>query len=129
MKPPLLPLLLVSFLGSGCVAVAAAGVGAAATYGIVSFKNNEASREFGQASEKVWKASIQALKAQDYTIQGVPLLDGPKGEIDAREAVVTVERLSRASTQVSVRVGTFDSEANRRAAKLVIDEIARRLGE
>ncbi len=128
MKRFLIPLLLLP-LASGCIAIAAAGAGAAATYGFVSYKNNVSSTEFDRPLALTFKATLHGLSAQDYEIQGEPEL-GPKGaEIVAGSATVWVERMVGDTTRVRVRVGTFDSDDNRRLGRLLLEEIGRRLGK
>lgn len=129
MKRSILAALLALPLLGSCIALAAAGAGAAATYGYVSYKNNEASTEFDRSVDLTWKACVHALKAQDYVIEGEPERGPTGGTIEAGSATVHVEREVGDTTRVRVRVGTFDSEDNRRLAKLLMEEIARRLGQ
>jgi hypothetical protein len=126
---PLLALLLFAPLASGCVAVAAAGVGAAATYGYISYQSNEAVRDFRARPELAWKAVLHGMKAQDYEVEGDPELGPVEGVAVAGDTAVTVERVPGGTSRVRVRVGTFESETHGRLAKLLIEEIARRLGE
>lgn len=122
-------LLLAVALAPSCVAVAAAGVGAAATYGIISYQNNEAVRDFDKRPELVWQAALHALKAQDYELEGTPELGPTEGVVESGGTRVTVERLPGDTTRLRVRVGTFETDQNRRLAKLLVEEIARRMGE
>lgn len=124
----LLPLLLLLPWLASCVALAAAGAGAAATYGYVSWRQNEETRDFQKPIEAVWKASLHSLEAQEYAIRQGPKLTRTEGTIEAESADVKLERLASGSTRVRVSVGTFDSAENRRLARLLLDEIGRRLG-
>jgi hypothetical protein len=125
---PLAPLL-VALVASSCLAVAAAGAGAAATYGALSVKNNHVTREFRVAPERARKATIYALKAQDYRVLGEPEPDSIDGEFNIAGGTVWVRPEPGGTTSVRIRIGTFESEENLRAAKLLMEEIARRLGE
>jgi hypothetical protein len=130
MKAPSLAAALAALLfASSCVAVAAAGVGAAATYGVISVRNNHVTREFHRTHPDVWKATIYSLKAQDYEIAGDPDPASVDGEIDIVGGRVLVQRRPGDTTEVRIRIGTFESDENLRQAKLLMQEIARRLGE
>ena len=121
--------LLLPLLVPSCVAVAAAGVGAAATYGVLSARNNHVSREFRSAPEPTWMAAVYALKAQDYEFAGEPDPESVDGEINVAGGSVWVQRERRGTTRVRIRMGTFESDDNLRAARRLMEEIARRLGE
>ncbi len=126
--PPLLAALLL-LLASSCLAVAAAGAGAAATYGIISVRANHVTRTFRAAPEKTWMATIYSLKAHDYEILGDPDPDSADGEINIAGGSVWVQREPGGTTRVRIRIGTFESDEHIRLATLLLQEIARRLGE
>ncbi len=120
--------ILLATASSSCIVVAA-GVGAAATYGYISHTNNVSSREFDARPDLTWKAVLHGMKAQDYQVEGSPQLGPVDGVAIAGDTVVTVERVPGGTSRVKVKVGTFESEQHERLARLLIQEIARRLGE
>jgi len=129
MKAPQLTLaLLLASLASSCIVVAA-GVGAAATYGYISYQNNVSSREFQARPDLTWKAVLHAMKAQEYEVEGSPELGPVEGLAIAGDTIVTVERVPGGTSRVRVKIGTFESEKHERLARLLMLEIARRLGE
>lgn len=121
--------LLLALPSTGCVVVAAAGVGAAATYGVISVNENHVTREFEHPLDETWTATVHAFKAQDYEVIEASAPDEPGAEIRVARANVRIEPASARRTRVSVRVGHFKSESNLRQARLVLEEVARRLGE
>ena len=125
---PLCALLLLVPTTSSCI-VLAAGAGAAASYGYISHQNNTTSRDFNASPAKVWKAVLYGMKAQNYTVEGAPQLGPVEGVAIARDTRVTVERVPGGTSRVRIRVGTFESEKNERLGRLLMHEIARRLGE
>jgi len=121
-------LLLAASLSSSCIVVAA-GVGAAATYGYISYQNNVSTREFDARAELTWKAVLHAMKAQGYVVEGSPALGPVEGFARSEDTEVWVERVAGGTSRVRVTIGTFESDKHERLAKLLIQEIARRLGE
>ena len=121
-------LLLAASLASSCIVVAA-GVGAAATYGYISYQNNVSSRGFEARAELTWKAVLHAMKAQDYPVQGDPMLGPVDGIIRSGDTEILVQHVAGGTSRVRVTIGTFESDQNERMAKLLLQEIARRLGE
>src|ERR1041384_5525502 len=108
----------------GCV-VAAAAAGAA-VYGALSYHENEAWMDFHTDLPKVWTAMLDSLQENGYPPDRRKQPGVNEGEITAGEATVKVER-NPGFTRVKVRVGTFDSEENRRHAGLILEGMKKRL--
>ena len=125
---PLCALLLAIPSTSSCFVVAA-GAGAAATYGYISHQNNTTTRDFRAAPETAWKAVLFGMKAQQYEVEGSPELGPIEGVAVAGDTRVVVERVPGGTSRISIRVGAFESEQHERLGRLLMHEIARRLGE
>ena len=113
-------------LPAGCI-VAAAAAGAA-VYGAISYDENEAWMDFHAELPKVWQAMLDSLQAQGYAPDRKKVPGINEGEITAAEATVKMVRNPGGFTRVRVRVGTFDSEENRRHAGLILEGMKKRLG-
>ncbi|MFT5283990.1 MAG: hypothetical protein ACI8TQ_000141 [Planctomycetota bacterium] len=125
---PLCALLLLVPTASSCIVVAA-GAGAAATYGYISHQNNTSVRDFNASPTKAWKAVLYGMKAQKYSVEGSPELGPVEGIATSGDTRVTVERVPGGTSRVKIRIGTFESEKNERLGRLLMLDIARRLGE
>lgn len=123
---PLALLLLMVLAGSttGCVALAVgAGVGA----GAYSHAENEVVREFDATLDQSWRASIAALNALGHPVDTGATHGPTEGELDVDDVTVRVERIPEDHTRVRVRAGVFKTDDNIRRARLVMEEIAKRL--
>lgn len=129
---PLQPLALTILLAltallPGCLFAAATG--AAGAIGLVSYHENEVYRDFQLDLPTCWKAAVYALEHQGYELDEEPKLRPTDNEVRAGEAWVRVERHAEGYIRIRVRVGTFASQENLRLSKLLLGDIARRLGE
>jgi hypothetical protein len=128
MKPPhqialaLLPLLLGSCL------LAAAAVAAAATYGVIKYTENGAETDFKASLDETFAAAVASMRALDYPVSA-DLKPGPsEGRIEVSDASVLVARLpGDAGTRVTAKVGTFDTDEHERRARLILEEMKKRL--
>lgn len=126
MKTRLLHLAAIAALCSGCV-VAAVAAAAGVTYGAIQYANNEAYRDFEAELPVIWRATVDALESQGYGFQD-PGHAPTEGEIEVDDTRVRVERQPGGITRVRVRVGTFDTEENKRRAELILEDVAAQLG-
>jgi hypothetical protein len=113
-----------SLLGGCIVAAAAAG---AAVYGAISYDENEAWMDFHADLPKVWTAMQDSLQENGYAPDRTRKPAVNEGALQAGEATVKMERNPGGFTRVRVRVGTFDSEENRRHAGLILEGMKKRL--
>ena len=113
---------------SGCV-VAAVAVGAAAVYGVVKFTRNGAQEDFGSSLDETWDATIASMRELGYPVEGEPQHGATEGNIQVGDANVRVARYPGDFTRVQARVGTFETEDHRRRAGLILEAVARRLGD
>jgi len=114
-----LALLLLVPLGSGCVAVAAAGVVGA---GVIQYERNEVAQDFPLDLSTAWQATLEGLKHLEIAPEESAL--GPtEGRITHADMVILVERHPEGFSRVRVRVGTFYTGDHDRRARLVLQEI------
>lgn len=111
---------------NACVATAIVA-GAAATFGIVMYSENEAVRDFDAGLGPTWSATVAAMRTLGY-----PVADGAahgltEGRVEVHDVKVRVTREPGDFTRVRVRVGTFRTEEHRRRAGLILEEVARLL--
>lgn len=111
---------------SGCVALA---LGAGAAYGTIKYVENEAVRDFKQPLAEVWSASVASMRDQGFMVAEDSQPGGTEGVLKSGDAWVKVESHPGEMTRVRVRVGTFDNSDNRRRSTLLLEAIAKRLGE
>ncbi|MEZ5988420.1 MAG: DUF3568 family protein [Planctomycetota bacterium] len=119
-------LAVLALVPAGCVPAALA-VGAAATYGIISYSRNEAYQDFDAGLDRCWAASVAAARDQGWEVPDDPRPGTTEGTLKAGELRVVVERHAGGFTRVRVRVGTFEQEDNKRKAKLLLEAIAGRV--
>ncbi|MGH7162374.1 MAG: DUF3568 family protein [Planctomycetota bacterium] len=112
----------------GCI-VAAVAVGAAATYGVIKYSENEASQDFKANVEKTWAATIAAMREQGYPVSEGAKCGPTGGKVEVSDATVHVEKHAEDFTRVRVRIGTFETDEHKRRARLLLEDIAKRLGE
>jgi uncharacterized protein DUF3568 len=112
-------LLLLAPLGSGCVAVAAAGI---VGVGVVQYERNEAEQDFAMSLEETWKATLEALRRLKIE-PAEQELGGMEGVIRHEGLTVLLERHPEGFTRVRVRVNTFHTANNERRARLLLQEI------
>lgn len=126
------PALLFGAMLAGCVAVAAAAVGAVAALGAYSYVNNELEREYQAGFDQAWQATLKAVNDLGLKLTSQSK-DFQKANVQARRAddsAVTIQLEERAKDRVliRVRVGTFESDENRRAAESIHEQIFRNMG-
>lgn len=113
----------------GCVPLVAAGAGAVAAAGTVSYVEGDLETTYGSSLNRTWDATLGALQDAKLQITDSQRAAG-KGTIKARQSdntPVTVE-LAQAgpnATEVHIRVGTFGDE---QASRALNRRIADRLG-
>jgi hypothetical protein len=116
---------------TSCVAVAAAAIGAAAI-GAYSYANNELSRDYHATYDQAWDATLKAAKDLNLTVTSQNK-DYQKAVVQAKRAdgtpvTINLEALEKDRVKLTVRVGTFESDENRRAAEAIHDQILRNMG-
>lgn len=111
---------------SGCVVAAAAAVGAA-TFGVISYCENEATMDVPQDLPTVFAAAKKALHNLSFPVDDKQTATATEGRLEAADAHVRVERQPGGTTRVRARVGTFDTSDNQRRAKLILEEIKKLL--
>lgn len=119
-----LSLLVLGLLGSGCLAVVAAGAAA----GYVQYDNNRMWREFVGEPSPIYTATHAAAVAQGYRVHEDAGNDPTRRTLTGEDIVITLERYPRGRMRVSVRIGTFSTDEHRRRASLLLEEIGTRLG-
>jgi hypothetical protein len=108
---------------AGCVAVAA---GAAAA-GTVEYVRNASAREVSADVPTTWSAVFESLREQGYPVDPTLTRTGA-GSFDIEDAKVAVQPTKNGRTRVTVRVGTFDTQAHRDRARRILDGVQARLG-
>lgn len=119
MRRTALLLLALAPFGSGCVAVAAAGV---VGVGVVQYHRNEASQDFSSPLETTWQAALDGLRRLKITPEE-SVLGVTEGHLTEGGLHVLIERHPEGFTRVRVRVNTFRTADNQRRARLVLQEI------
>jgi hypothetical protein len=123
------PILLLSLIAlvlpaTGCAAVVA---GAAAT-GTIQYLRNEASRDYAATPEATWTATLQALRDHGYPVDPSAAYAQRGGRLEVNDVKVWVRPYGAGRTRVRLRVGTFDTDAHRERARLVLDAVGAHLG-
>lgn len=121
----LIPLL--SFPLSGCLAVAAAAV-VGGTVGYIKYDKNEASRDFEKDFDRTWKATQKTIAELGFNEATVKTDTPTEVEAEGEDIWVKVEARVDGFTRVRVRVGTFDTEDNKRRSALILETVADKLG-
>ncbi|MGE3171362.1 MAG: DUF3568 family protein [Planctomycetota bacterium] len=122
----LTPLLVLLPALPGCIVAAAAAVGAAA-YGAISYHDNEATMDVKQDLPTVYAAARASLRDLGFPVDDRRQPGATEGTLHAGDAKVVVERHPGDVTRVRARVGTFDTDDNRRRARLILEAIKERL--
>lgn len=112
----------------GCL-LFVAGAAAGAGVGTISYVDNElrATQEVGM--DRAWSAALASMQDLQFrVIQDRTVKDATGGTVYARDAkgqpiVIQLIRQSDRVTEIRVRVGTFDTAANREIAQLIYDKI------
>ena len=136
MRPKELILALVSVFSlvatQGC-ALFVVGAVAGAAAGTVSYVGNELRVSQEVSIDKAWSAANDAVRELEFSvITGKTYKDATGGTLTARNAKdqevrVQLIRTSDRVTEIRIRVGTFDTTANRTTAQLVWDKMKARM--
>ena len=119
--PTLLACTLLPVLPS-CVVAAVAAVGAA-TYGAVSYNGNEASITVQQDLATVTAASKKAMRDLNFPVDDTQEPSVTECKLTGGEATVILERHPGEVTKIRARVGTFDTQDNKRRSGLLLEKI------
>lgn len=117
----------------GCAVVLVGAAAAGATAGTVSYYGNELQTYQEVPLDKAW-AAAQTV-ANELQFKGDPnqtRKDGIKGVLVCRNAeqqqvVIKVLRQSEKLTEIRIRVGVFDTSANRHAAQMIYEKMRARM--
>ncbi|HUK81281.1 MAG TPA: DUF3568 family protein [Verrucomicrobiae bacterium] len=125
-----LPVGLVTLNGCALFVVGAA-VGAGA--GGVSYMSNELRTTQNVTVDAAWKAANAAMQELQFAvIEGKSFKDATGGTLyghNAKDQPIRIQLLRQSDnvTEIRVRVGTFDTTANRETARLIYDKMKARL--
>jgi hypothetical protein len=117
---------------SGCAVLVVGAVLGAVAIGSYLYVNNELSRNYDARLDLCWEAAKKAVREMNLPIEGAPRMDAQTGEVlsrmsDSRQVRIYLERLTEKSTKIVVRVGDFESDANKGAAQRFHEEIYHQL--
>lgn len=118
---PLLATSLLLVLPS-CIVAAVAAVGAA-TYGAVSYNGNEASVSVQKDLASATDAAKKAMRELNFPVDDTQQPGATECTLTGGEAKVILERHPGEVTKIRVRVGTFDTEDNKRRSGLLLEKI------
>lgn len=124
-KPICMAVLGVALLGPGCVFVGAAAVGAAAAYGAIKYLENGAEVEFPAELSTTWEGTVAGLRTEGFPVDPETRWGAVGGKLTFGEVSVEVEPLAPKRTRVFVKVGTFETEGNRRRARRILEAVRR----
>ena len=107
--------------------------GAGAAVGVVSYADNELRVTQNVTLDHAWNAATAAMKDMEFTI--IPAethKDGSGGVVQGRNAKdqpvrIQLLRETDKATEFRVRVGEFDTAANKAAAQALYDKLKARL--
>jgi len=111
---------------AGCIVAAAAAAGSV-VYGAISYHQNEATMDVQNDLPTVFAACKAALRELAFPVDDTQQPGATEGTLYAGEAKVVVERQPGNLTRVRVRVGTFDTDDNKRRAGLILEATKKRL--
>lgn len=114
---------------TSCIVVAAGAV-AAAAYGAISYHENEAVMNAKQDLRTTFLASREAMNELNFPVDATQKEPGDGSTevtLTGGDAKVVLERHPGEVTRIRARVGTFDTEDNRRRAGLLLEKIRERL--
>jgi hypothetical protein len=113
----------------GCGALFLVGAAAGGGAGAISYVNNELRTTLEVGMDRAWNAAVASMQDLQFrVIQDKTVKDATGGTVYARDAkdqpvIIQLIRQSDRVTEIRVRVGTFDTAANREMAQLVYDKI------
>jgi hypothetical protein len=120
--------LLCGLLCQGC-ALLLVGAAAGAAGGTVSYLGNELRVNHETTVDKAWNAASAALsELQFHVVAEKSYKDATGGTLNGRNAKdqpvkIQLIRQTDRLTEIRIRVGTFDTAANRSAAQLLYDKM------
>lgn len=129
MRTVLLSLALLAPCLPSCIVVAAGAV-AAATYGAISYHENEAVMNVKQDLKTCFDRCRDAMHELNFPVDATqqPPGDGAtEVTLTGGDAKVVLERHPGEVTRIRARVGTFDTKDNQRRAGLLLEKIRERL--
>jgi len=105
------------------------GAGAGTAVGVVSYSGNELHSTQDVGLNRAWEAATAAMTDMEFTI--IPAetrKDGSGGVVRGRNAKdqpvrIQLLRLADKVTEIRVRVGEFDTAANKAAAQALYDKL------
>jgi hypothetical protein len=118
---PLLATSLLLVLPS-CIVAAVAAVGAA-TYGAVSYNGNEASISVQKDLAAATVAAKKGMRELGFPVDETQQPGTTECTLTGGEAKVILERHPGEVTKIRVRVGTFDTDDNKRRSGLLLEKI------
>lgn len=115
----------------GCAAVAGAAIGGAAAVGAYKYFKNHVERDYAANLDRCHDAALRAVENLGLG-PAAASKDFQRGTVrartsDGRVVEVISEYVSATLTRVDVRVGDFETDANRAAAERIHEELARLL--
>ncbi len=119
-------------LSQGC-ALFVAGAAAGAAVGTISWANNELQTTQEVRLDDAWEAANKSMESLKFAVMTEKSRkDAAYGELHGRNAedqpiLIRVFRKGDKLTQINIRVGTFDTSANRAEAQLIYDEMKKRM--
>lgn len=124
-------LLAMTVCWSSCIFVVAAIVGAAVAVGAYKYINNQLERDYEATLEQCHEGTRRAVKGLGL-FSGTYSLDFQKGFVetrmsDGRVVKIALEKATEKTTRVRIRVGDFESDANRSAAQRIHEQIYKEL--
>ena len=127
-----LPIFAFPLLLTSCVAlVVIAIVGGAVALGTYKYVNNKLQRDYDTRLANCHKAAQRAVRSLRLS-PGTDSVDFQKGIVqtrmaDGRQVVIASEYVTDDKTRVRVRVGDFESDSNRTAARQIHEQIYKEL--
>lgn len=112
----------------GCIVAAAAAAGAAA-YGVVSYDKNESWMDFHQDLDRVYQVAQDAVRGQGYTVLEAKKLSAIEATVDAEGMFVRIEKFPDGFIRAKARAGTFETEDNKRKARLLLEDMRDRIAK
>jgi len=127
------PALIAMVLATQGCALFLIGAGAGAAAGTISYVGNELRATHDTTVDRAWSAANYAMKSMEYTIlPGESPKDASGGTLTGRnakgqEVKIQVLRQTDKTTEIRIRVGVFDTAANKAAAQALYDKLKPRL--
>jgi uncharacterized protein YceK len=108
---------------SGCAAVVAGAAGVSA----VKYASNGSQRAYAADVETTWTATLDSMREAGYPVDANATYASMGGAISIGDAKVRVQSGRDGMSHVLVRVGTFDNQRNREAARRILDGVQARV--